>query len=72
MTWCEKEFKNLHRLFRAGIACPEPYFFKENVLCMEFIGKHGRPAAQLQEVPLSSAKRFKRFYVQLVVALWKM
>ena len=72
MAWCEKEFKNMHRLYHAGVSCPRPLFFKRNVLCMEFIGLDGRPAPQLHEVPLNSTKRFRKYYTQIVVALWKM
>lgn len=36
--WCQREFKNLKIAQAAGVDCPKPYAFKENVLIMTFIG----------------------------------
>jgi RIO kinase 1 len=36
--WCRREFKNLRIAQAAGVDCPKPYAFKENVLIMTFIG----------------------------------
>jgi len=41
-TWAEKETRNLHRLCRAGVACPEPVYHKDHIVVMSFIGEHGR------------------------------
>lgn len=48
--WCEKEFRNLNRLYVNGINCPKPIKFKRNCLLMEFIGdkENGIPANQLK------------------------
>ena len=41
-TWAEKEMRNLRRLHRAGIPCPEPIFHRGHVIVMGFIGSDGR------------------------------
>lgn len=48
-TWALKEYKNLDRAGKAGVACPHPMAVKENVLVMEFIGKDGTPARRLSD-----------------------
>jgi len=40
-TWAEKETRNLHRLHRAGVACPQPIYHKDHVVVMSFIGENG-------------------------------
>lgn len=48
--WAEKEFRNLTRLHRAGIACPEPFYLRGHVLVMQFLGDdRGNSAPRLQE-----------------------
>jgi len=49
-TWCQKEFKNLKQMYRKGIKCPEPIFFKNNILIMSYIGENdGTPALRLKD-----------------------
>lgn len=43
--------KNLIRLYRAGLPCPQPLMQKDHVLLMSFIGKRGWPAPQLRVRP---------------------
>jgi RIO kinase 3 len=55
--WCEKEFHNLNRLKKAGVACPQPIVFKKHILLMEYIGNgHENPAPKLKDVKLSAAE----------------
>eukprot|EP01125_Pyxidicula_operculata_P000112 TRINITY_DN1016_c0_g1_i4.p1 TRINITY_DN1016_c0_g1~~TRINITY_DN1016_c0_g1_i4.p1 ORF type:complete len:442 (-),score=85.56 TRINITY_DN1016_c0_g1_i4:180-1505(-) len=51
--WAEKEIRNLKRLRRCGIACPEPILQKGHILLLSFIGKEGFPAPQLEQVKVS-------------------
>lgn len=44
--WCQREFKNLKIAQDAGVDCPKPYDFKENVLIISFIGS-GRELAPM-------------------------
>ena len=46
-TWAEKEMRNLTRLVRAGVPCPQPVLLRSNVLVMGFIGEQGRAAPKL-------------------------
>ena len=49
-TWCQKEFRNLRQINRAGIKCPKPLFFDKNILVMTFIGEYnGTPALKLKD-----------------------
>jgi len=48
--WCQREFKNLKIAKKAGVDCPEPLFYAENILIMSFIGKKGLIAPRLIDV----------------------
>lgn len=37
-AWAKKEYRNLHAASAAGVECPMPLAFKENILVMSFIG----------------------------------
>jgi RIO kinase 1 len=51
-AWTRKEFKNLLLMNEAGIRCPMPVAFFENVLVMEFVGdRQGNAAKTLKELP---------------------
>jgi len=56
--WAEKEYRNLIRANRAGVAVPTPIFCKENVLFMRFLGQNGWPCPQLRD--LSTGGGIKR------------
>ena len=53
-NWCKREFKNLRIAFDAGVNCPEPIAFNENVLVIGFIGKDGQLAPRLIDVKLEN------------------
>ena len=68
--WTEKEYRNLLRASRAGVAVPTPIMQKENVLFMRFLGESGWPAAQLREVELNKgSKKWTALYIQCLVAI---
>mmetsp|Transcript_36160 Transcript_36160/g.81689 ORF Transcript_36160/g.81689 Transcript_36160/m.81689 type:complete len:261 (-) Transcript_36160:16-798(-) len=48
--WAEKEMRNLKRLRACGVACPEVYELRQNVLVMEFIGEDGDAAPRVKDV----------------------
>ena len=50
--WCKREFKNLKIAVKAGVNCPEPISFRENILIMSLIGEDGSPAPRLIDVIL--------------------
>lgn len=51
-NWCRREFKNLMVATKAGVSCPKPITFEENVLVTSFIGDKGRPFPMLVDVTL--------------------
>lgn len=58
-AWCKKEFKNLKLARNAGVSCPEPLGFMNNVLVMEFLGDE-EPYPRLKDVvPENPEKTFK-------------
>ena len=67
--WTRKEFKNLTRLSKAGIAVPKPFAFKKNVLVMELIEENGEPCKKIRENPI---KNLGTFYETIVDYLSKM
>ena len=48
--WCQREFKNMKIAQEAGVNCPKPLTFKENVLIMSFLGDNGILAPRLIDV----------------------
>ncbi len=57
-AWTRKEFKNLLLMNEAGIRCPMPVAFFENVLVMEFIGsREGKAAPTMKETPPASPEK---------------
>lgn len=53
--WAEKEVRNLKRICTSGkIRAPWPYFLKNNVIVMEFIGTNGVAAPRLKDAIIGS------------------
>ena len=48
--WASKEYKNLKRAFKAGLSVPEPFYIKNNILIMEYIGFETIPAPLLKDI----------------------
>ncbi len=49
-TWCQKEYRNLKQISKAEIPCPQPIYFRNNILLMDYIGdKKGTPAKKLKD-----------------------
>ena len=51
--WALKEYKNLELAGKA-ITVPAPIYVEKNVILLQFIGKHGKSAPHLREVPLEA------------------
>ena len=66
-SWVTKEFKNLTRLYSAGVNVPEPITSANNVLLIEFIGdENGNPAQPVKNQPPQYPDEF---WNQLLVQL---
>lgn len=48
--WASKEFKNLKRASNANLNVPEPYYIRNNILMMDFIGFGNIPAPKLKDL----------------------
>jgi len=70
-AWAEKEARNLARIAKGGVRCPQLYLLKGHVLVMEFIGKQGWPAPLLKDVDLCDSK-YRQLYLDCVLILRKL
>jgi RIO kinase 1 len=52
--WAKREFKNTMIAFKAGVACPSPVDYSENILILDFIGKDSVPAPMMLNVDLEN------------------
>ncbi|EEU39927.1 uncharacterized protein NECHADRAFT_79646 [Fusarium vanettenii 77-13-4] len=68
--WAEKEFRNLRRIYNAGIPCPEPISLKLHVLVMGFLGdRKGWAYPRLRDAVLTGDdvdQQWYKLYVQLL------
>ncbi len=49
-AWAQKEFRNLHRMYEAGVSVPEPIRVLNNVLITEYIGTEEGPWPTLKDM----------------------
>jgi RIO kinase 1 len=75
-VWAEKEFRNLKRLYLAGIPCPEPVYLRLHVLVMGFLGdKKGWAAPRLRDVELQGEdvdEQWRLLYLQILGLMRRM
>jgi RIO kinase 1 len=75
-VWAEKEFRNLKRLYLAGIPCPEPVYLRLHVLVMGFLGdKKGWAAPRLRDAELVGddvEEQWRLLYLQLLGLMRRM
>ena len=75
-VWAEKEFRNLKRLYLAGIPCPEPVYLRLHVLVMGFLGdKKGWAAPRLRDAELQGDdvdEQWRVLYLQLLGLMKRM
>lgn len=69
--WAERGFKNLKRLRKANINCPDAISLKKHVLVMTFLGSDSCPAPQLKEAKLEG-DQLRRSYEQVVDIMTRM
>ena len=51
-AWASKEFRNLHKMYEAGVNVPEPIKFHRNMVVMKYIGTKTAPAPTIRQVVL--------------------
>ncbi|XP_055886100.1 serine/threonine-protein kinase RIO1-like isoform X1 [Biomphalaria glabrata] len=64
--WAEKEMRNLTRMHKAQIPCPEPILLKNNVLLMSFIGEDGVAAPLLKDATFPDSKA-RELYLDIIL-----
>jgi len=69
--WARREYSNLEAAHSAGVPVPKPYFVRNNVLGMEFIGEDGKRYPTLVEIELEP-KVYEEIYPQVVDAVRKL
>lgn len=69
-TWARKEYKNLHRMFAAGITSPEPKKLVKNVLVMQYIGSPEQAAPMLKDVVLPKPKESYKSILEMMKKLY--
>lgn len=69
--WAEKEMRNLLRMQKIGINCPDVIALKKNVIVMSFLGVDKMAAPKLKEANLS-ASRMKRAYHEMVDVMYRL
>lgn len=72
-VWAEKEFRNLKRLYLAGIPCPEPVELRSHVLVMEYLTKgEGQPSPKLRDHPFKDVDEIVHYYHQMLFHMRRM
>ena len=66
--WARREYSNLEVAHEAGVPVPKPYFVRNNVLGMEFIGEDGRRYPTLVEIKLER-EDYEEIYLKVVEAV---
>lgn len=69
--WAKREYGNLKRAYEAGVPVPKPYFVKNNVLGMQFLGKDGIRYPTLEEVELEP-EDYKMIYPKVLESMRKL
>lgn len=70
-VWAEKEMRNLIRLSKGGVNCPEVVLLRKHVLVMSFIGTDHNPAPTLKEAKLT-AQQLQSAYDQCIKGMKRM
>ncbi|MGB0653016.1 MAG: serine protein kinase RIO [Thermoplasmatota archaeon] len=68
-AWAQKEFRNLSRLYEAGVSVPEPIRVLGNVLVTEYIGLPEGPWPQLKDLGRLDREQAQEFYDSLTADL---
>jgi RIO kinase 1 len=64
-SWCQREYRNLHKVRVAGVRVPTPYTYLHNILVMEFIGDDEVTPKLKDKVPKNLEKFFKETLKQI-------
>ncbi len=62
-AWTQREYRNLLKAREAGLRCPTPLAFENNVLVMELVGEKS-PAPLLKNQPPQNPKKFMGMVIE--------
>jgi len=69
--WARREYSNLEAAYEAEVPVPKPYFVRNNVLGMEFIGEGGKRYPTLVETRLERGD-YEEIYPKVIEAVKKL
>ena len=69
--WVRKEFRNLSRLEKWGLAVPTPLGVHRNVLVMEYLGTPTAPSPRLRDVEVPDAQAVYDELLEFLAVTWQ-
>ena len=69
--WVRKEFRNLSRLEKWGLAVPTPLGVHRNVLVMEYLGTPTAPSPRLKDVEVANAQAVYDELLEFLAVTWQ-
>ncbi len=69
--WVRKEFRNLSRLEKWGLAVPKPIGWHRNVLVMEYLGTETAPSPRLRDVEVPDAVAVYEELLEFLAISWQ-
>ena len=69
--WVRKEFRNLSRLEKWGLAVPTPLGVHRNVLVMEYLGTPTAPSPRLKDVEVPNAQAVYDELLEFLAVTWQ-
>ena len=69
--WVRKEFRNLSRLEKWGLAVPKPLGVLKNVLVMEYLGTPNAPSPRLRDVQVIDPEAVYEELLEFLAVTWQ-
>ena len=69
--WVRKEFRNLSRLDKWGLAVPKPLGVHKNVLVMEYLGTSNAPSPRLRDVKVVDPAAVYEELLEFLAVAWQ-
>ena len=69
--WVRKEFRNLSRLEKWGLAVPKPLGVHKNVLVMEYLGTSNAPSPRLRDVQVVDPAAVYEELLEFLAVAWQ-
>jgi len=69
--WVRKEFRNLSRLAKWGLAVPKPIGVHKNVLVMEYLGTSTAPSPRLRDIEVPNPESTYQKLLEFLAITWQ-